>query len=705
MYRVSILSLALLVSVGSVARAADFRVVNDFETDADLKGWEIQKKTATLSEQHVTHGKRSLRVAIGEYMVNLSKQDWSGFDALEADVFVDGDQPVSVTVLVGDQGWLDTNRNYWNRHNSTVMLRPGANVMSIPLGGMYRGEAGSRYNDLKTPIDLKQIRRFDLGFASKGTGAVYIDHLRLVNEQPPAGVRAFDFGPESQTLFPGFTPIGPTTLHGTDGNTAGLRHAAPVNHARDSIFPTRLYQDFVGLDDGEFVVDLPDGTYHVWVVFEDLGYWGGEQARYTRRVIEAEGKPAVVEEPGPAGETDFLLRFESIEPKPGDDFWELYASHLFRPRTFEVAVGDGQLNLRFPSDTFLNAKVAAVIVYPKGDAGAAEWVKQVERRNRDEFLSRAVLMGPQRKPLDPPADAQAKGWWLGFPSLEEDVSFADAPGPVEGKLARRAARDQRISYTFAIRPLRDAGDEIGSLTATDLAGPNGATIPASRVDLRYVHHYAGRGFNSIAYTIRPESLRPVQGANLKLDKDLTRQFWITVHVPPDAKPGTYTGQLALRAGSIDVSVPISVDVLDLTLDEPDFIMGFYGLWVPHHLGDGYEANLRAALTLLREHGMNSFTGGPDVPFKGLDADGRPILDFAPADRFFRVCREVGFTKPVVSYGGPGMVTGLHGSYVVGDVGRAWEQKTGKPFEELLRSCGPRWTSTPNSSSGRRSSTT
>jgi hypothetical protein len=675
--------LVLVLGPVSFAEATEVRVLHDFEEEGELRAWEQKLNSAALSDRHVTHGRRSLRISMGEYLVNWSSQDWSGFDSLDADVFVGGDEPVTVTVLVGDQAWIDTGRDYWNRHNSTIMLRPGANRMSIPLGGMYRGEAGSRNNDIKRNIDLDSIRRFDLGFANRsGEGAIYIDKVRLVNESPPAGVLAFDLGPDDQSVFAGFTPIGPSTVYGRDGNSAGFRHAIPGGIARDSIFPTRLYQDFVGLHEGEFVVDVPNGTYNGWVVFEDLGYWGGETARYRRRVIEAEGRPVVVEEPGPAGESDYLFRFESIEPKPGDSLWELYAEQLFRPRRFQVAVNDGQLNLRFPAETFLNAKVAAIIIYPEGAVGAAEWVEQVERRNREEFESQAVFLGPHPKPLDVPADAVAQGWWLGFPSIEDEVFFSDAPGEAEGVLSRRAARGQRISYTFAIRPLTEQGGQPVSLVSSDLIGPNGS-IPAERVDLRYVHHYASRGFNTIAYTIRPQTLRTLDDANLMLEKDLTRQFWVTVHVPDDAAPGTYTGELSLRAGPVETTLPLSVEVLDLELDEPDFLMGFYGLSVPRELPRPYEEALRELLALLRESGMNSFSGGPDLTFSGLDESGQPILGFEAADRFFRISREEGFTNAVFSYGGPGMVTGLHGQYVVGNAGRSWEEKTGRPFGELL----------------------
>ncbi len=39
--------------------------------------------------------------------------------------------------------------------------------------------------------------------------------------------------------------------------------------------------------------------------------------------------------------------------------------------------------------------------------------------------------------------------------------------------------------------------------------------------------------------------------------------------------------------------------------------------------------------------------------------------------------------PRRTYGGPGLVPGLHYSHAVGETGQAWEKKTGKPFGEIL----------------------
>lgn len=670
----------------SAGAAQQTRILHDFENENDVRLWEFKQRSASRSDQHASHGQSSLKISANEYMVSWRlPRDWSGFDSLDIDIFVEADGPVAGSLLVADVPWQQKGGTYWNRHNGAFTLKPGANTLSIPVNGLYRGEAGSRNNDIKSNIDPAQIIRLDLGFQTKEKGArgfLYLDHVRLTRETRPEGILAFDFGLESQVLFPGFAPIAWNSVYGKNGAKAGLRYAQPSGWARDSTFPTRLYQDSIGMDDNEFIADLPNGSYRVWVMYEDCGYWGGEQARFSRRFIEAEGAVAWQEDRGKDGPADYLHRFESIEPRPGASMWELYVKGLFQPKRFAVKVSDGKLNLRFKADGPQACKVAAIIVHPDSPEAHA-WVADIEQRNRREFEDRAVFLGPNAKPLAPPADAQAQGWWLGFPALEDDVNFCDAPGQPDGKLARPAARGQRIALTFALRPLKDLADAPLSLTATDLKGPG--LIPASALDVRYLHHSTHRGFNNIAYTIGPETLRQVAGADLRLAKDLTRQFWIVVSVPRDAAPGTYTGTLALEAGALKLTLPLAVDVQPFALDEPDFAMGFYGVHVPREVLERRGAAAwRELFQTLKAAGMNSFSGGPQIRFSGFDAAGKPLLDFAACDEFFRITRECGFDKELTSYGGPAMVQGLHEGYVIGRTGRQWEQKTGKPFSELLK---------------------
>ena len=677
--------LPLLCPLLCAAGESGTKIFQDFETPQELNHWEFKNHSATLSDQHVTHGQKSLRISANEYLLCFSPpKDWSAYDSLDMDVFVEGSNPVGVSLLIADEAWKKA-PTYWNRHNGSFNLKPGANTVSIPVNGLYRGEAGSRGNDLKTNIDPKSIIRIDMGFTSKENqaGFLYIDHIRLVKESRPEGILAFDFGPESQAIAPGFAPITWTTVFGKDGAKAGLRHAQwSPNAARDDTFPTRLYQDYVVLQDIEFIAEVPvkDGKYGVWVMFADLGYWGGEQAQFRKRWIESEGKQLWSEEHSEFGPADYLFKFEKTEPKPGESIWDLYMADLFKAKRFEASASDGKLSLNFHADGVSACKVAAIIIYPESiKADAEKWIAEVEARNRKEFESRAVSMGPK-----PNGEAPQK-LTLGFPSLEQDVSFYDPPGKPEGKLACVAARGQRISTTFAIQAPKDASGAI-TLSATDLAGAAGADkISASQIDLRYVQHALHRGFNDIAYTIGPESLRKIAGADLKLIGGLTRQFWITVHVPPDAKPGSYTGELTLNAGTVEQKLPLSIEVLDLALDEPDFSMAFYGTALPSGLPEARRKNaMRELCTIQKENGMNCISGGPPVMFSGFGADGAPQLDFAECDEFMKTVRECGFTRPFVAYGGPGMVQGLHDSYVIGELGHSWEKKTGKPFGEILK---------------------
>ncbi|HSI37254.1 MAG TPA: hypothetical protein VK986_26945 [Tepidisphaeraceae bacterium] len=677
--------------------AQEVKVLQSYETDADAKAWEFKQKSATPSDRHVTHGKRSLKLAGNEYMVTFRPpKDWSGYDALELDVFVDGDGPVGGSLLIGDADFLDKAKgkgSYWNRHNGSFVLRPGANTVSIPVNGLYRGEAGSRGHDLKTNIDPKQIVRVDIGFAPKAGSnvtALFVDNLRLSKDSAPDGILAFDLGPASQTVFPGFTAIAPQTVYGKDGARAGLNAATVESAARDDTFPTRLYRDAISLEGATFTADVAErnATYHAWVVYSDLGYWGGEQAQYRKRSIVSvpDGKVVFSEDRGAAGPADFLYRFENVEPKPGDKLWDLYVSELFKPRRFTVQSShDGKVSLRFGADGGLSSRVAAFVLYPasikdKGDT----WVAQIEQRNKAEFEARAVFLPGTDLPARVP-DRRADGYELGFPSMDDDVRFADGPGAPNLRTDRPAALGQRVSFTFAVRPTK--AEMTGPVTATvdgDLWSGNGGAIPAAAVDVRYAHNGTRRGFNEIAYTIAPDTLRPVSGSRLELRAGETRQFWVTVTVPRDARPGQYGGSVHLRAGRMSEHVNFGVDVQPFPLDEPDFMMGVFGVHVPRPIAQarGDDA-MRDLLRVMREYGMNSFSGGPSVKFSGYDAAGKPVLDFAAVDKFMALAREAGFTKPLIAYGGPGGIEGLHGSYVVGEVGRNWEQKLGKPFGQIL----------------------
>ncbi|MEI6234676.1 MAG: hypothetical protein WCT04_16595 [Planctomycetota bacterium] len=664
------------------ACATETRIIADFNLPADMRAWEFKDAAQRLTPEHGANGKQALAVSATCYVSTYHKQDWSGFDSLDIDIFAEATEPVAVSVLVGDEAWRAKNGgSYWNRYNGDFTLSPGANTLSIPVGGLYRGEAGSRGNDIKTNIDPKTIIRFNLGFKTKTQkdGTLYLSPFRLVKESRPDGVLAYDFGPESQVVFPGFTPVSWNTVYGQKGLKYGLRNAAGgPNSARDDTFPTRLYQDFVNMESNEFRVDVADGLYHVWLVYDDCGYWGGEQAKHRSRKVMSNGATVWSEDRGADGVSDYLYRFENVEPKPGQSIWDLYTGVLFTPKRFDVTVKGGVLKLQFHSDGPSGSRVAALVMYPDSKKAEGEkYAADVEARNRAEFESRAVYMKTSVAANAPAPNANGYSW--GYLPLDVDCTSGDFLARPEMPMAV-AARGQRVSMSFAIRPTKDFDGPV-SVVAADFKNGT-ATIPASAVECRVVHNALHRSYNSIAYTIAPETIRAIT-PDLKLEKDFTRQFWITIKVPNDAANGVYSGTVNVSANGLALSVPISLDVVPVTLDEPDFAMGPFGVHVPDGIADKKKA-LRDLLTVLKENGMNSFSGGPGVRFSGLDANGKPQLDFAACDELMQVAREVGFTKELCAYGGPGMVSNLHDSYTIGETGHGWEKKTGKSMGELLK---------------------
>jgi hypothetical protein len=669
---------AMLLTNFTIAKE-EIRMVHDFEDASEVKAWEFSK-VPELSSEHVTHGARSLKLVDGEYMRTFRNQDWSGFDSMLVDIFVDGEANVAVILMVGDKEW-NAKPTYWNRHNGFHKLKPGANTFCIPVGGLFRGEAGSRAADLKTNINPREITRFDMGFNVQGKGklnSIHVDNMRLVKEVRPDGILAFDFGTPNQSVFPGFSPVSWNTVYGQDGNKYGLKSICPgINRARDDTFPTRLFQDWVWFEENgnEFIIDMPNGKYHVSVVFNDCGYWHGETCQHRTRSILTNGKVSWSEDRGSDGPKDFQHRFENIEPHPGDSIWVLYIKELFKPATFEVQVTDGKLRLGTKADALWSTKVASVIIYPESIKTDAErWLAKIEERNQQEFDARAVCLGPKKQDLQIPPEAKEKGWWLGFPAIDEQISLLDAPGKLDAKLLRVGAQGQRLSFTFAIHPLNDFG-EVKSV-ATDLTGPVGK-LPAAAVELRYVNHLLKRSFNEVSYNIVPMTLRKLDGSGLKLPKDLTRQFWVTVAIPSDAKAGLYSGEVKLTAGKLSLSVPLSVQVIDVPLVDPEFTFGFLGT------GDISDDRLRQALIMMKENGMNSFSGGRPIEFSGLDDAGKPKLDFSACDAFYKLVKECGYSKPVYAYGNP-HIKGLHSGPTIGATGREWEKKTGKSFKELLK---------------------
>lgn len=677
----------VLCLAAMAAGHAQEQMLCPFAASADIQQWDINSGQASIAPLPGRPGTKAMRLVFdpkGDYQPGYiywrrPRGDWSGFDALVLEVTNPGTGPMPGYVLVADRAWEEKGRSYWNRHNSSVMFPPGTTEWRIPVEGMYRGEAGSRNNDIKRNIDSDSIVRVDFGFGKKGTsGEVLLRNLRLVKAGRPAGVWAFDFGPPQQSVMLGWTPVSHTTAFSKQtGYGWGPDGGTPWDGAdRDTTFGPPLIQDFCESRDYTFRIAAPPGDYEVLFILENSGYWGGEQAKPTWRRLAMNGRQ-VWQEERPDGAAHPLWRFADVEPLGGDIWGTYMAPELAKPVRLTVHTDQADLAFRFAADVPWACKISALVAYRQGDAAAAQWVEGQLDQLRQDFAAKAVCLD-QTEPIRPqPAAWQGRGL-AAWPVDLDDTVLPDSqpppgsPPPGDLALAATMVRGEYEPVCLAVRPERDLGE-----CRVDLVGDLGAGVTA---DTRMFWYGTSRGFNTIAYRVRPHTLRPV--GTVGLPAGITRQFVVTFHAAEDAVPGKRSVVLRLLGtdGKTVVEAPVTVDVHPVTLrrDTP-FLMGFFGLMPPDaYQGEARWQMLEQTLVLLREHGMNAVSGGPNWRLKGW-RDGQPELDFGDLDRFFALLREYGFDRPINGYGGL-RFQGLHDRYVKGRPAEQVAQQSGLDYE-------------------------
>ena len=166
---------AILVCAGCLALAAvawaqaASTMLFDFEKDAEAGAWRAARCEKSVSTEHATSGKQSLKLKIpatGDSSAGIATEalpvrDWSGQTALKFDVFAD--DAMSLTVSIRDRNVRATGKSY----RKDFELQKGANTVVVPVA------------DVGADIDVKMIQAVNLIARIGADRTIYLDNVRL----------------------------------------------------------------------------------------------------------------------------------------------------------------------------------------------------------------------------------------------------------------------------------------------------------------------------------------------------------------------------------------------------------------------------------------------------------------------------------------------------------------------------------------------
>ncbi len=238
------------------------------------------------------------------------------------------------------------------------------------------------------------------------------------------------------------------------------------------------------------------------------------------------------------------------------------------------------------------------------------------------------------------SDDAADLWWCEstYKVMRERPAPQGGPEP----LTLDAARNEWEALQVVVRPK----GEMEPLEAeiSDFAGPRGAVIAADSVDILEVAYVPVHSPSDRQGSVGdwPDPLPPLEDP-LALEARRNQPLWVRVHVPDDARPGSYRAELRLTAGDWEQTVPIALRVRDFTLPDGLQFVHTEGLITGHlpkyhHLEN--DEQMREVFDLyiqnFVEHGVDPYhpmaLGNMEAELVGEGDEMRVEVDFTQFDR-------------------------------------------------------------------------
>jgi hypothetical protein len=492
--------------------------------------------------------------------------------------------------------------------------------------------------------------------------------LMLAIAATAQGAYLYDMGQAESAVRPGFQPVlidtayseatgfGWQSAEGLESQAQAYRE--PVeNKSRGAMEPPPIYTNELTEDSIQgayqttFVGRVPAGKYDVHVL---CGASSGNRSQFWDFTVSVGDQSARVQIEG-------AQRF----------VWE----------TLHAAAGEEPLAIRF--DPLSRWCVNAILIVPEGEKGTVEteviaplkqeilvlppeeWAKwkddpHVDTRPwptiRDADQRRGYLVH-QRHYLEP--------LWPNTVPLEHTLN---------PELRAFASLGEHEPLTFAVWPLKDLRG--AKVAVSDLRSGN-ATIPAAEIDVRHVAYILCRPNYSSMYVYRrnPDYLPHFETLDLPVKEN--QRFWLTVHVPGDARPGLYRGKATFSAEGVpSTDVPILFRVLPIRLQEdPSKIYGIYyydpldrAAGAPDDVSRAYfERKSELEHEDMVAHGTRNVTMSVWSP--AADRDGKFAFNYELLAKKIDAFERHGFQPPIVM------------GFNVGDI---YRKHTGESFGSHLR---------------------
>lgn len=232
---------------------------------------------------------------------------------------------------------------------------------------------------------------------------------------------------------------------------------------------------------------------------------------------------------------------------------------------------------------------------------------------------------------------ESRGFVVFLPEEPTEVVPGRQPTRKEviGSFDLMAAPDQYEPVVFAVSALRSL--EGVAVSAGKLVGRKEAGIPSSAFDVRMGRQVIQRmTYTGGEYHTVPKLLDPVRPVTVEPGRP--QLYWLTLHVQPTARAGTYTGSIRIAADGKTLDLPLRLRVLPFRLAKSKpWMLYFYN----DHPDDA-ELYFRD----MREHGMTSVILASVQERLSHEGD-RAVVDFAKSDAFVAAYRKAGFTDSIV----------------------------------------------------------